>query len=425
MTKVAESKIVVGLEIGTHKVVAVVGEVLPDGVINVIGSGVSPSKGVQGGGVVDLDATVSSIQRAIEEAESISECKIMGVTLALSGAHIVGLNENGTVPLSGTVTNDDLDNAIHIARSIKLPDGLETLHIIPQEYKVDRLPATKNPIGLSGMRLNAQAHIIACHNDWLRNLKNAVERSKLKIDQIVFSGLASSYSVLTEDEKELGVCLIDIGGGTMDILVYTDGALRFSKVIPFGGNNVTDYIAQIFTTSRPDAEKIKVQYGSAMSPPTNFPEKKIEMAGLGGRTPRTFTKAQLSNYTAQCYHDLLSVVNNELIQLRNELYQKGIKQELIAGIVLTGGGSQIEDIVECAKSVFGSQVRVGYPLNITGLTDYVSKPQYATVLGLLQYSHYNDSESGASGEISETFGSIFDKCRRGGKKLVNFLKSNF
>ncbi|WP_373779090.1 cell division protein FtsA [Glaesserella sp.] len=425
MTKVAESKIVVGLEIGTHKVVAVVGEVLPDGVINVIGSGVSPSKGVYGGGVVDLDATVSSIQRAIEEAESVSDCKIMGVTLALSGPHITALNESGTVPLTGAVNPEDLDNAIHIARSVKLPDGLETLHIIPQEYRVDRLPATKNPLGLSGMRLQAQAHLIACHNDWLRNLKNAVERSKLKIDQIVFSGLASSYSVLTDDERELGVCLIDIGGGTMDVLVYTDGALRFSKVIPFGGNNVTDYIAQMFAASRNEAENIKVQYGSAITPPTHFPEKKIDVAGLGGRMPRTFTKEQLSKVTAQCYNDLLGLVVEQLIQLRSELSQKGIKQELIAGIVLTGGGSQIEDIVECAKSVFGSQVRVGYPLNITGLTDYVNKPQYATVLGLLQYSHYNDADNSSSGEIGEKVGGIIDIFGRGVKKVYNWAKSSF
>ncbi|MDG6253974.1 cell division protein FtsA [Glaesserella parasuis] len=425
MTKVAESRIRVGLEIGTHKIVAVVGEVLPDGVINVIGSGISQSKGVQGGGIVDLDAVTSAIQRAIEEAESISGYDIVCVTLALSGSHITAFNESGTVPLSGSVRNEDLDNAIHIARSIKLPDELETLHIIPQEYRVDRLPATKNPLGLSGMRLQAQAHLIACHNDWLRNLKNAVERSKLKIDQIVFSGLASSYSVLTEDEKELGVCLIDIGGGTMDVLVYTDGALRFSKVIPFGGNNVTDYIAHVFTTSRQDAENIKVQYGRAIAPPTHFPEKKIEVAGLGGRMPRTFTKSQLSNVTSQCYHDLLSVINQELSQLRNELYQKGIKQELIAGIVLTGGGSQIEDIVECAKSVFGSQVRVGNPLNITGLTDYVSKPSYATVLGLLQYSHYNDVDSSQSGEISHKVGGIIDTLGHSAKKAYNWIKSSF
>lgn len=425
MTKIAESKMVVGLDVGTHKVVAVVGEVLPDGVVNVLGSGVSPSKGVQGGGVVDLDAVVNSIQRAIEEAESISEGEINGVMLALSGAHIVGLNESGTVPLSGTVETENLDSAIHIARSIKLPDGLETLHIIPQEYKVDNLPATKNPLGLSGMRLQAQAHLIACHNDWLRNLKNAVERSKLKIDQVVFSGLASSYSVLTEDEKELGVCLIDIGGGTMDILVYTDGALRFSKVIPFGGNNITDYIAQIFTTSRQDAEKIKVQYGSAMSPPSHFPEKKIEMPGLGGRMPRTFTKDQLSKYTNRCYSDLFILIADELAKLRAELFQKGIKQELIAGIVLTGGGSQIEDIVECAKSVFGLQVRVGCPLNITGLTDYVNKPQYATVLGLLQYNHYNDVESTISIGNGGNGSRIIDAITSSVRKAYGWAKKNF
>ncbi|WGE36051.1 cell division protein FtsA [Actinobacillus genomosp. 1] len=424
MTKIAESKIIVGLDIGTSKVVAVVGEVLPDGVINVIGSGSCPAKGVDRGGVIDLDAAVNSIQRAIEQAESVSDCQIIGVTLAISGQHITALNESGTVPLSGTVTNEDIDAAIHIARSIKLPDGLETLHIIPQEYKVDRLPATKNPVGLSGMRLQAQAHIIACHQDWLRNLKNAVERAKLKVDQVVFSGLASSYSVLTEDEKELGVCLIDIGGGTMDILVYTDGALRFSKVIPFAGNNVTDYIAQVFTTSRNEAESIKINYGCAINPPAHNPDKKIEVAGLGGRMPRTFTKAQVATVTSQCYSDLLKVIENELVQLRHELLQKGIKQELIAGFVLTGGGSQIEDIVECAREIFGSQVRVGYPLNITGLTDYVNKPQYATVLGLLQYSHYNSDEK-SNGEISEKVDSILDILSRGLKKVVNVARSNF
>ncbi|WGE34003.1 cell division protein FtsA [Actinobacillus genomosp. 1] len=424
MTKIAESKIIVGLDIGTSKVVAVVGEVLPDGVINVIGSGSCPAKGVDRGGVIDLDAAVNSIQRAIEQAESVSDCQIIGVTLAISGQHITALNESGTVPLSGTVTNEDIDAAIHIARSIKLPDGLETLHIIPQEYKVDRLPATKNPVGLSGMRLQAQAHIIACHQDWLRNLKNAVERAKLKVDQVVFSGLASSYSVLTEDEKELGVCLIDIGGGTMDILVYTDGALRFSKVIPFAGNNVTDYIAQVFTTSRNEAESIKINYGCAINPPAHNADKKIEVAGLGGRMPRTFTKAQVATVTSQCYSDLLKVIENELVQLRHELLQKGIKQELIAGFVLTGGGSQIEDIVECAREIFGSQVRVGYPLNITGLTDYVNKPQYATVLGLLQYSHYNSDEK-SNGEISEKVDSILDILSRGLKKVVNVARSNF
>lgn len=427
--KIEESKIVVGLDVGTHKVVAVIGEVLPDGVINVRGVGVSPSKGVQGGGVVDLDATITSIGRAIEEAEYIvDDLEVVCVTLAISGAHITAFNESGQVPLANIVKQEDVDSAIHIARSVKLPDGLEILHIIPQEYRVDRLPATKNPLNLAGNRLTAQAHLIACHNDWLLNLRNAVERSKYKIDQIVFSGLASGYSVLTEDEKELGVCLIDIGGGTMDILVYTDGALRFSKVIPFGGNNVTDYIAQVFATSRQQAENMKIQHGSAISPPAHSLDRKINVEGLGGRPPRTFTRGQLSEITAQCYRDLLGVVALELNQLREELFRKGIKQELIAGIVLTGGGSQMEDIVECAKSVFNSEVRVGNPLNITGLTDYVNKPQYATVLGLLQYSHYNDVESSqpmTGGDFGNALGKVANGLTNGLKKAFAWTKKNF
>lgn len=422
MTKAVESKIIVGLDIGTSKVVAVVGEVLPDGVINVMGAGVCPSKGVDRGAVIDLDAAVTSIQRAIEQAESIADCKIMGVTLAISG-QIFGINESGTSTLSGgIVTQENIESAVDMAKAIKLQDGLETLHMIPQEYNVDRLPATKNPIGLSGMRLQVQAHLIACDQALLKNLKNAVEHAKLKVDQVVFSGLASSYSVLTEDEKELGVCLIDIGGGTMDVLVYTDGSLRYSKVIPYAGNVITEYLARIFSTSRPEAESLKIGYGSAISPPTHNADKKIEVAGLGGRMARTFTRAQVATVTSQCYSDLLKLVGEELTELRNELFQKGIKQELIAGVVITGGGSQIEDIVECAKSIFGSQVRVGYPLNITGLTDYVNKPQYATALGLLQYSHYNYTEQNTSTDSDED---ILASIGRGAKRFIGFIKSKF
>lgn len=422
MTKAVESKIIVGLDIGTSKVIAVVGEVLPDGVINVMGAGVCPSKGVDRGAVIDLDAAVTSIQRAIEQAESIADCQIMGVTLAISG-QIFGINESGTSTLSGgIVTQENIESAVDMAKAIKLQDGLETLHMIPQEYNVDRLPATKNPIGLSGMRLQVQAHLIACDQALLKNLKNAVEHAKLKVDQVVFSGLASSYSVLTEDEKELGVCLIDIGGGTMDVLVYTDGSLRYSKVIPYAGNVITEYLARIFSTSRPEAESLKIGYGSAISPPTHNADKKIEVAGLGGRMARTFTRAQVATVTSQCYSDLLKLVGEELTELRNELFQKGIKQELIAGVVITGGGSQIEDIVECAKSIFGSQVRVGYPLNITGLTDYVNKPQYATALGLLQYSHYNYTEQNTSTDSDED---ILASIGRGAKKFIGFIKSKF
>jgi len=244
MAKIIEPKTIVGLEVGTTKIVAVVGEILPDGVVNVIGVGSCPSKGIDKGSITDLSAVVTSIQRAIEAAESVADCQIMSVTLAITSEHIQSLNESGFVPITeGEVSQDEIDLAMHTARSVKLPEGLSLLHVIPQEYSVDKQQNIKNPLGLQGVRLGAQAHLIGCQQAWLNNLKKAVESCGLTVDQVVFSGLASSYSVLTEDEKDLGVCMIDFGGGTMDIMVYTNGALRFSKVIPYAGNSVTDFFA--------------------------------------------------------------------------------------------------------------------------------------------------------------------------------------
>lgn len=399
MTEIDESKIVVGLEVGTSKVVAVAAEMLPDGVANVIGVGSCPAKGIDKGSIIDLAAVKSSIQRAIENAESMgsgseSNLRIMSVTLAITGEHIRSLNESGFVPIAGgSVTQDEIDEAMHIASSVSIGEGLNLLHVIPQEFEVDNQKNIINPLDLNGVRLKAQAHLIACHRAWLTNLQKAVESCGLNVEQVVFSGLASAYSVLTEDEKDLGVCLIDFGGGSMDIMVYTNGALRYSKVIPYGGNTVTDYLAQSLTTSRNEAERIKVSYGSAVKPNAELAEayskKKVEVAGLGGSAPRTFTKSQIVDVTSLCYGDLLDVVKKELEILYAELTAKGIKKDLIAGFVLTGGGAQMDDVAKCASEVFGSHVRIGYPLKIKGLTDYVNKPQYATVLGLLQYNFYH------------------------------------
>ncbi len=425
MAKIVESKTIVGLEVGTSKVVAVVGEVLPDGVVNVLGVGSCPSKGIDKGSITDLSAVVNSIQRAIEAAESVADCQIMSVTLAITGEHIQSLNESGFVPIAeGEVTQDEIDSAMHTASSVKMGEGLSLLHIIPQEYAVDKQMNIKDPLGLQGVRLKAQAHLIACHQDWLNNLKKAVERCKLKVDKIVYSGVASGYSVLTEDEKDLGVCLIDFGAGTMDIVVYTNGALRFSKVIPYAGNRVTDDIAYACETSRMEAERIKVNYSSAWNPPTAHADKKIEVAGIGGRTPRVLTKEQLSVATSARYEELLGLVRNELNQLQYELESKQMKFELIAGIVITGGGAQIEDLKLCAGKVFGTQVRIGSPMNITGLTDYVNKPQYSTVVGLLQYNHNNEDES----PINDHYGSgdsFWGSTWSGLKKIMNKVRSEF
>ena len=423
MGKELEPKVIVGLEVGTSKVVAVVGEVLPDGVVNVLGVGSCPSKGIDRGSITDLDAVVNSIQRAIEAAESMADCQIMSVTLAITGEHIQSLNESGFVAISDNeVTQDEIDDALHTASSVKLPEGLSLLHI-PQEYAVDKQVNIKNPLGLQGVRLKANVHLIACHQDWQNNLKKAVERCGLQVDKVVFSGFAATHSVLTEDEKDLGVCLVDFGAGTMNMMVYTNGSLRFSKVIPYAGNIVTNDIAHACTVSRAEAERIKVNYASALYPARLHGDKKIEVASIGGRAPRALTKSDLSLITSARYIELLGVVKDELDKLKADLETKHIKFELIAGIVITGGGAQIEDLKDCASNVFGCQVRIGSPLNITGLTDYVNRPQYSTVVGLLQYHHQNsDNDPVDSNYGDEALGKKFWK---GLKNIFNKVKSEF
>ena len=424
MGKELEPKVIVGLEVGTSKVVAVVGEVLPDGVVNVLGVGSCPSKGIDRGSITDLDAVVNSIQRAIEAAESMADCQIMSVTLAITGEHIQSLNESGFVAISeNEVTLDEIDDALHTASSVKLPEGLSLLHIIPQEYAVDKQVNIKNPLGLQGVRLKANVHLIACHQDWQNNLKKAVERCGLQVDKVVFSGFAATHSVLTEDEKDLGVCLVDFGAGTMNMMVYTNGSLRFSKVIPYAGNIVTNDIAHACTVSRAEAERIKVNYASALYPARLHGDKKIEVASIGGRAPRALTKSDLSLITSARYIELLGVVKDELDKLKADLETKHIKFELIAGVVITGGGAQIEDLKDCASSVFGCQVRIGSPLNITGLTDCVNRPQYSTVVGLLQYHHQNsDNDPVDSNYGDEALGKKFWK---GLKNIFNKVKSEF
>ena len=322
MIKATDRKLVVGLEIGTAKVAALVGEVLPDGVVNIIGVGSCPSRGMDKGGVNDLESVVKCVQRAIDQAELMADCQISSVYLALSGKHISCQNEIGMVPIV-----------------------------------------------------------------------KAVERCGLKVDQLIFAGLAASYSVLTEDERELGVCVVDIGGGTMDIAVYTGGALRHTKVIPYAGNVVTSDIAYAFGTPPSDAEAIKVRHGCALGSIVGKDEN-VEVPSVGGRPPRSLQRQTLAEVIEPRYTELLNLVNEEILQLQEQLRQQGVKHHLAAGIVLTGGAAQIEGLAACAQRVFHTQVRIGAPLNITGLTDYAQEPYYSTAVGLLHYG----KESHLSGE---------------------------
>lgn len=413
-----DRKLVVGLEVGTSKVSAVVGEVLPDGMINIIGVGTNPSRGVDKGGVNDFEAVVTSVRRTIEDAELMADCQISSVYLALSGKHIDCQNEVGMVPIAnGEVTEEDVANVVHTAKSVKVSDENRILHVIPQDYKIDYQEGIRNPIGLSGVRMQAKVHLITCHNDMAKNISKAVEKCNLTVDELIFSGLASSHSVLTDDEKDLGVCLVDIGAGTMDITVYTGGFLRYSTVIPYAGNQVTSDIAYALSTPINDAEDIKIRHGSAMSAFVSRDEM-IEVPSVGGRLARTLQRETLAGVIEARYKELLAFVNNEVIKVQTALKAKGVKHQLAAGFVLTGGAAQIEGLVECAESVFHNQVRIGTPLNITGLTDYASSPAYATALGLLCYGKNAYVEEIPQKEVNVKIKSLFSSVK-------NWLKREF
>ncbi|KGK01165.1 cell division protein FtsA [Thalassotalea sp. ND16A] len=378
MPKVAERNLVVGLDIGTSKIVAVVGEVTHDEQLSIIGVGHHAARGMDKGGVNDLNLVIQSIQRAVNEAELMADCRIGSVYLGISGKHISCQNENGMVPINDhEVMQEDVENVIHTARSVPMSAERRMLHVLPQEYSVDVQEGIKSPIGMSGVRMEAKVHIVTCANDMAKNIVKCVERCELSADQLIFSALASSYAVLTDDEKELGVCVVDMGAGTMDISIFTGGALRHSSVIPVGGNQVTSDIAKIFRTPLSHAEDIKVQYACALRQMVSM-EENIEVPSVGGRPARSMSRHTLAEVVEPRYHELF-----ELIQ--EEIKDSGLEDQIAAGIVLTGGTAKMEGVNEFAEEVFQMPVRIGSPLNIQGLTDYVNDPSYCTVIGLLHY----------------------------------------
>ncbi|WNC72974.1 cell division protein FtsA [Thalassotalea psychrophila] len=393
MPKAIERNLVVGLDIGTSKIVAVVGEVTPDDELSIIGVGHHAARGMDKGGVNDLNLVIQSIQRAVNEAELMADCRIGSVYLGISGKHVSCQNENGMVPINDhEVMQEDVDNVIHTARSVPMSAERRMLHVLPQEYSVDVQEGIKSPIGMSGVRMEAKVHIVTCANDMAKNIVKCVERCDLTADQLIFSALASSYSILTDDEKELGVCVVDMGAGTMDISIFTGGALRHSAVIPVGGNQVTNDIAKIFRTPLSHAEDIKVQYACALRQMVSM-EENIEVPSVGGRPARSMSRHTLAEVVEPRYHELF-----ELIQ--EEIKDSGLEDQIAAGIVLTGGTAKMEGVTEFAEEVFQMPVRIGSPLDIQGLSDYVNDPSYSTVIGLLKYG----IEASAEGTTNSTAG---------------------
>ena len=378
MTKNQERNLIVGLDIGTAKVAVIIGEVMPDGEITIIGVGNHPSRGMDKGGVNDLDSIVRSVQRALDQAELMADCQVTSVYLSISGKHIACQNENGMVSINDEeVTQEDVDNVIHTARSVKIPTERRILHVLPQEYAIDVQDSIKSPIGMSGMRMEAKVHIVTCANDMAKNITKSVERCGLKVDDLVFSGIASADATLTNDEKDLGVCVVDIGGGTTDIAVYTNGALRHCAVVPVAGNQVSSDIAKIFRTPLSHAEQIKVQFANARSSAVSR-EENIEVPSVGGRPSRSMSRHTLAEVVEPRYQEMFELI-------LQELRDSGYEDQIAAGIVITGGTSSIDGAVDVAEATFGMPVRVAAPLKIKGLYEYVSQPIYATGIGLLHY----------------------------------------
>jgi cell division protein FtsA len=394
-----EKRMIVGLDIGTSKVVAIVGEIGSDDEIEVIGIGSNPSKGMKKGVVVNIESTVQSIQRAIEEAELMAGCQIHSVYVGIAGSHIRSLNSHGIVAIRDReVYGLDLERVIDAAQAVAIPADQKVLHILPQEYVIDNQEGIKEPLGMSGVRLEAKVHLVTCAVNAAQNIEKCIRRCGLEVEEVILEQLASSYSVLTEDEKELGVCLVDIGGGTTDIAIFTDGSIRHTGVIPIAGDQVTNDIAMALRTPTQHAEEIKIKYACALTQLAGADET-IKVPSVGDRPPRDLSRQALAEVVEPRYDELFTLV-------QAELRRSGFEDMVPAGIVLTGGTSKMEGVVELAEEIFHMPVRVGFPQSVRGLTDIVRNPVYSTGVGLLQYGslHQADGHSvaarsgGGSGE---------------------------
>jgi cell division protein FtsA len=378
MAKKTERNLIVGLDIGTSKVAAIVGELTSDGNIEIIGIGSTPSRGLKKGVVVNLESTVQSIQRAIEEAELMAGCQIKSVYAGIAGSHIRSLNSHGIVAIKDKeVTQYDIDRVIDSARAVAIPADQKILHILPQEFVIDLQEGIKEPIGMSGIRLEAKVHMVTGSVSASQNIVKCIRRCGLEVDDIVLEQLASCNSVLTDDEKELGVCLIDIGGGTTDIAIFVEGAIKHTAVIPIAGDQVTNDIAVALRTPTLNAEDIKRKYACALTQLANIDEF-IEVPSIGDRAPRKISTQNLAEIIEPRYEELMLLV-------QSELRRSGFEELIAAGIVLTGGSSKVMGLIDLAEEIFHMPVRMGGPQNVTGLTEVVKNPIHSTGVGLLMY----------------------------------------
>ncbi|KND58442.1 Cell division protein FtsA [Candidatus Paraburkholderia schumanniana] len=368
--------LLVSLDIGTSKVVAIVAELKGEGHYEVIGLGQADSKGLKKGVVVNIEATVQSIQRALEEAELMADCKITNVFTGIAGSHIRSFNSSGMVAIKDKeVTQADVARVIETAKAINIPTDQQVLHILTQEFIIDGQEDVREPIGMSGIRLEVKVHIVTGAVSAAQNIVKCVRRCGLEVNDLILQPLASSLAVLTEDEKELGVVLVDIGGGTTDIAIFSEGAIRHTAVIPIAGDQITSDVAMALRTPTPDAEDIKVSYGIAKQALAD-PDEMIEVPGLGERGPRTLSRQALAAVVEPRVEELFSLV-------QQVVRESGYEELLSSGVVLTGGAAMMPGMVELGEDIFLKPVRIGVPEYAGGLADVVRNPHYSTAMGLL------------------------------------------
>ncbi len=389
MVATPEKRMIVGLDIGTSKVVAVVGEVDSEGSIEVVGIGSHPSRGMKKGVVVDIESTVNAIQRAVEEAELMAGCQIHSVYVGIAGSHIRSMNSHGIVAIrEGEVVAADVERVLDAAQAVAIPADQKVLHVLPQEYVIDNQGGIKEPLGMSGVRLEAKVHLVTCAVNAAQNIEKCIHRCGLEVDGIILEQLASSFSVVTADERDLGVCLVDIGGGTSDIAIFTDGAIRHTGVIPIAGDQVTSDIAMALRTPTQHAEEIKIRYACALTQLAGVDET-IKVPSVGDRPPRDLSRQSLAEVVEPRYDELFTLI-------QAEIRRSGYEELIPAGVLLTGGTSKMEGAVELAEEIFHMPVRVGAPQHAQGLSDIIRNPIYATAVGLLIYGARDDDSLNTS-----------------------------
>lgn len=394
-------RMIVGLDIGTSKVVAIVGEISSTGDLSIVGIGSHKSVGLKKGVVVNIESTVQSIQRAIEEAELMAGCQIHSVYVGIAGNHIRSLNSHGIVAIRDReVYAQDLERVLDAAQAVAIPADQKILHILPQEYLIDDQEGVKEPLGMSGVRLEAKVHLVTCAVNAGQNIEKCIRRCGLEVEDIILEQLASSYAVLTDDEKELGVCLVDIGGGTTDIAIFTEGAIRHTGVIPIAGDQVTNDIAMALRTPTQHAEEIKIRYACALAKLTGADET-IKVPSVGDRPARDLSRQALAEVVEPRYEELFTLI-------QHELQRSGFEDMVAAGIVLTGGTSKMEGVIELAEEIFHMPVRLGAPTNVKGLKDIVANPIYSTGVGLLMYGMEKTNDGQPAPEYKED---AFDRIK--------------